>query len=336
MLILGIETSCDDTCVAIIDDHRKILSNCRYSQIKEHQRFGGVVPEIAARNHLELLPGIFKQALLDANIASNNIDIVAATAGPGLIGGLITGFIFAKTISSCLGKTFYGINHLEGHILTPRLTHAIRFPYLALLASGGHLQIVWVRNIADYQILSSTVDDSAGESFDKVAKMLGLSYPGGPNIEKLAKLGDERRFKMPMPMCTKDELNFSFSGLKTFVRGLISKSDLALDSNDICASFQKTVCDIFEYKILQAISLIKNEKVERFALVGGVAANSYIRYRLKYVLQSNGILCTLPDIQLCTDNAAMIAWVACDRYVNGVRHDNNSQPVPRWPLHEVM
>ncbi len=331
MLTLGIETSCDDTCVAIVDSDRNIISNCRYSQIREHKSFGGVVPEIAARSHLELLPIIFKQALQDANI--NDIDIVAATAGPGLIGGLITGFIFAKTISDCLGKVFYGVNHLEGHILTPRLTHCIEFPYLALLASGGHLQIVLVQNIANYHVLSSTIDDSAGESFDKVAKMLDLDYPGGPQVEKLAKLGDELRFKMPMPMCTKDELNFSFSGLKTFVRTLISKSDPALDANDICASFQKTVCDIFEYKILQAMA--QNREMKRFALVGGVAANSYIRHRLQNTLQNKGIECILPNIQLCTDNAAMIAWAACDRYAHGLTHSNNTQPIARWPLHEV-
>ncbi len=333
MLILGIETSCDDTCVAVVDDKRNILSNCRYSQIQEHERFGGVVPEIAARSHMDFLTLMFRRAIEDSKIAVSDIDIIAVTAGPGLIGGLITGLVFAKTISTCLDKCFYGINHLEGHLLTPRLTNNIKYPYLALLASGGHLQIVWVENVAKYNVISSTIDDSAGESFDKVAKMLGLGYPGGPHIEKLAAHGNEKYFPMPMPMCNQNQINFSFSGLKTFVKNIILSSDIDEQKANICASFQYTVYKIFEYKILQAISALGNNKVERFVLVGGVASNGYIRNKIESFLHSMNIECILPDAHLCTDNAAMISWAAYERYSKRFKANKISmEPVSRWPL----
>ncbi len=349
MKILGIETSCDETAVAIVDDAKNILSHVLNSQIKLHEKFGGVVPEIAARSHLEVLDGLILEALKKANLKFEEIDAFAATCGPGLIGGVIVGMSAAKTLASIYKKPFLAINHLEGHALTARLTNDVKFPYLLLLISGGHCQILIARGLGDYEKIGETIDDALGEAFDKVAQMLGLPYPGGPAVEKLAREGDENRFKFSRPLLdSKDESHrfaFSFSGLKTAVRREIEKlvgenfshftspqKISAKDRADICASFQKIVCEIIVNRLENTLSFNNFPDVSSLVIAGGVAANRYIFSRLQNWAKSHQLEVITPPISLCTDNAAMIAWVGIEKMKMGISDDLNFKPRSRWEL----
>jgi N6-L-threonylcarbamoyladenine synthase len=337
-LVLAFETSCDETAVAIVNSERKILAQNIYSQIKEHQPFGGVVPEIAARAHLPMLSPLLKRTLSDANISSyNQFSAIAATAGPGLIGGVMVGLMMAKAIAASAKLPFIAINHLEGHALTARLTHAVEFPYLLLLASGGHCQLLAIEDIGRYHLLGETLDDAAGEAFDKVAKMLGLPYPGGPAIEIAAKNGDENRFALPRAMTEKTGCDFSFSGLKTAVRRTLETSSTAKDPQfiaDICASFQACVADIFANRLQHALQIFADKygRNPRVVLAGGVAANVNIGNRLHEIAAQQNAELFIPPKELCTDNAAMIAWAGIERFQLGLTDALNFPPKARWPL----
>ena len=339
MIMLGIESSCDETAVAIVNDDKQILSNQIYSQIKEHKDFGGVVPEIAARSHIECLPYLLKKSLNEASIQVSDLDAIAATGGPGLIGGVMVGVIFAKTLASITKKPFIAVNHLEGHALTVRLTNEVKFPYILLLASGGHCQFLLVEGVSQYQQISSTIDDAAGETFDKVAKMLGLGYPGGSLIEKLALHGNPKAFLLPKPLCEVGRLELSFSGLKTAVKQLIDKNKHAINKMipDICASFQDTVANILLYKTNQVIKeMQKNHRnINNFVMAGGVAANKYLSTTIANFVQNYGYHFIVPPMNLCTDNAAMIAWAGLERFKLGLIDDLNFKPLSRWPLSTI-
>lgn len=338
MIVLGIETSCDETAVAIVDDKKNILSHIVSSQIDLHQEYGGVVPEIAARSHIEVLHQIILRSLKEAKLEFKNIDAFAATSGPGLIGGVIVGMMSAKTLASIYKKPFLAINHLEGHALTVRLTDSINFPYLLLLISGGHCQILFTKGVGNYEKIGETIDDALGEAFDKVAKMLGLNYPGGPEIEKLALNGNLERFKFPLPLIdSKDknhQCNFSFSGLKTAVLREIEKV-IKLDNqtkSDICASFQNTVTKILINRLTNALEKVK---VRQLVIAGGVAANRYIFNQINYWAESNQIKIITPPIKLCTDNGAMIAWAGIEKLKLGQIDSLDFKPLARWNLDEL-
>ena len=345
--VLGIETSCDETAASVVAWRAgaapAILSSSVLSQIEEHAAFGGVVPEIAARAHVESLDGIVEAALADAGVDLSEVDAVAVTAGPGLVGGLIVGLMTAKAIAVAAGKPLMAINHLEGHALTARLTDGLDFPYLLLLVSGGHTQIVLVRGVGDYQRWATTIDDALGEAFDKTAKMLGLAYPGGPNVEKAARKGDASRFAFPRPMKGSAQPDFSFSGLKTAVRQAatavapLSEQDVA----DICASFQAAVSDALADRVARSLARFREEfpDIAEPALVvaGGVAANRKVRAALEAQCAESGFRFIAPPHELCTDNAAMIAWAGIERMRAGLTQDDAAGFVPRsrWPLDEV-
>ncbi len=336
--ILGIETSCDETSVAIVTEDKKILSNKIASQIAEHQQYGGVVPEVASRSHMRHLDQLIDSAIKESNCSWQNIDAIAVTAGPGLIGGVIVGVMYAKAMASALNKPIIAINHLEGHALTARLTAEIPFPFLTLLVSGGHTQFLVVKNVGDYKILGTTIDDALGEAFDKSAKMLGLGYPGGPALEKKANNGDSDRFKFPKPLCNVKNCDFSFSGLKTAVKREIEKlGDKDSEQNicDVSASFQKTTAEILAIKTKQAMKEFDElfpHSTKSFVLSGGVAANKLIRDSLNNCCVDNGFEFFAPPISLCGDNAAMIAWAGIERYKLGIEDNINFQPKSRWPL----
>lgn len=335
MKILGIETSCDDTGIGIVTEDKKILSNIVFSQIKEHAPYRGVVPEIASRSHMKAIDLALREALKEADIPLNDIDAIAATAGPGLIGGVIVGTMFGKSLAYGLKKPYIAINHLEGHLLSPRITNDLEFPYLMLLVSGGHTQFVAALGLGEYKILGSTMDDAVGEAFDKTGKMLGLEYPAGPLIESLAKEGDPQRFELPMPLKGRKEPNFSFSGLKTAVRELIAKTSKE-DIKDICASFQFTVGEILKErtkKALDAFAEISDSK--NFAMAGGVGANQYLRSELESVLSDRGFKLFCPPMNLCTDNGAMIAWAGLERFKAGIINDQNFAPKAVWPIDSI-
>ena len=337
--VLGIESSCDDTGAAIVDSNLRILSNIVISQNEQHKPFKGVVPEIAARSHMENVKLAVNNALLEADVSLNDIDVIAATCGPGLIGGIIVGSMFAKSIASVLQKPFIAINHLEGHVLTARLTNNVPYPYLLLLASGGHCQYVAVLGLGRYKILGQTMDDAVGEAFDKVAKMLNLGFPGGPEIEKKATMGDENRFAFPMPMINSGNCNMSFSGLKTAVRLKIEQIGINLSDQDICdvaASFQKSVTEIIAKKTKYAI-----ESYEKFAdgknlvTAGGVASNKLLRSCLAKVAENYSYNFVAPPVKLCTDNAAMIAFAGLERFNAGKIDSIGFKPRARWGLEDL-
>jgi N6-L-threonylcarbamoyladenine synthase len=344
MRILGIETSCDETAAAIVGRDRDgvpmIVSSIILSQVEQHAEYGGVVPEIAARAHLSALDRIIEQAVKSAKTSLRSIDGIAATAGPGLIGGLLVGLTTAKALAACLGKPLIAVNHLEAHALTPRLTDNIAYPYLTLLVSGGHTQIICVRGLAHYERWATTIDDALGEAFDKTAKLLGLGFPGGPNVEKAAIGGDPERFHFPRPLKGQNTLNFSLSGLKTAVR--IEAERLApltdQDISDICASFQQAVCDMLADRTERAIRRFESEYDEGvpriFVAAGGVAANRPIRNALQTVCATNDWRFIAPPLQLCGDNAAMIAWTGLERLEAGLVSDLRVAVRSRWPLDE--
>ncbi len=343
MLVLGIETSCDETSAAIVSSERKILSNILISQIKEHSIYGGVVPEVGARAHLEVLETIISQALEQANINLDALDGIAATAGPGLIGGVFVGITMAKAIAAAKKLPFLAVNHLAGHALTARLSESLDFPYLLLLVSGGHSQLVLVKSALEYALLGTTLDDAVGEAFDKVAKILRLPYPGGPSIEHLAILGNHERFKLPRPLLHhKDaslKCSFSFSGLKTAVRQEIEKlaSFQNDDQKDMAASFQAAVLDILIDRSRNALEFCLKQKVplNAFVVGGGVGANQALRKALQEISQTFGIKFIAPPPNLCTDNAAMIAWAGIEKLQLKSLDSLDFAPRPRWPLESI-
>jgi N6-L-threonylcarbamoyladenine synthase len=342
MRVLGLETSCDETAAAVVGRDSSLrpamFSNVVLSQITEHARYGGVVPEIAARSHLAHLDRIISKALEEADVGLKDIDAVAATAGPGLIGGLLVGMMTGKALSACLGKPFLAINHLEGHVLTARLTNHIDFPYLVLLVSGGHTQIIEVRGLGRYRRLATTIDDAAGEAFDKTAKLLGLSFPGGPAVEREARRGNASRFELPMPMRGQKTPNFSFSGLKTAVRLAAEKLEplAAADIADICASFQETVARSIAEKSRLAMETVDGEGFNQaqriFVAAGGVAANERIRTALEEACAAMGWQFLAPPLKLCGDNAAMIAWAGLERVESHQFSGMDFSARSRWPL----
>ena len=341
MLVLGIETTCDETAAAIVlrhdDGEGEILSNVVLSQIAEHAAYGGVVPEIAARAHAEVIDHIIEQALEEADVRLDKLDGIAAAAGPGLIGGVIVGLTTAKALALALDKPLIAINHLEAHALTPRLTDNVAFPYLLLLASGGHTQLVAVRGLGDYVRLGTTIDDAIGEAFDKVAKMLGLGYPGGPAVEAQAMSGDATRFNFPRPMQGRAEPNFSLSGLKTAVRLEAERHAplAAKDIRDLCASFQAAVVDMVVDRTRTALRRFRDvagQAPTSLVIAGGVAANSAIRRGLQRLGAETGIRLVMPPPALCTDNGAMIAWAGAERLAVGISDGLDTSPRARWPL----
>jgi N6-L-threonylcarbamoyladenine synthase len=340
-IILGIETSCDETAASIVvrDETGRgtIRSNVVRSQLDEHAAFGGVVPELAARAHVEWLDHIIAQAVDEAGIAITEVDAIAATAGPGLIGGVLVGLTTAKALSASLDKPLIAVNHLEGHALTARLTNDVQFPYLMLLVSGGHSQFVLVRGVGDYERWGGTIDDALGEAFDKTAKLLSLGHPGGPAVEQMAKQGDPKRFRFPRPLLREERLDFSFSGLKTAVRlqaeALAPLTDQ--DVADIAASFQATVSEIVAKRSSQALARFKTELPDAaptLVVAGGVAANQSISAALQAVVQEHGAILVVPPIALCTDNGAMIAWAGAERFALNARNTLDFAARPRWPL----
>jgi len=343
VLILGIETSCDETSLAIVNERKEILLNLIHSQIEIHQAYGGVVPEIAARSHIEIIDKLLAQAEQISGIGLKDIDAIAVTSGPGLIGGLIVGLMTAKGLAHYLDKPLIEVNHLEGHALAPKLTEDIEFPYLLLLISGGHCQILIVKDVSDYEMLGSTIDDALGEAFDKFAKMLGLPYPGGPMIEKMAQNGNENKYILPKAMVGRDNCDFSFSGIKTALKNIIDiqKDQGALSQDFICdlsASFQKTICTILEDRLTNAMAIYEKRYSgeKRFVISGGVAANNYIRSKLQLLCDRNGYQLFVPPLKLCTDNAAMIAYAGMERFKKGYISDLFAVPKSRWPLDGML
>jgi len=340
--VLGIETSCDETAAAIVSADKQILAHRVLTQIDDHAEFGGVVPEIAARQHISHLDKLLGLLMKDAGLGFDDLDAIAATTGPGLVGGLMVGVMTAKAISAATGKPFVAVNHLAGHALTVRLVEDIRFPYLLLLVSGGHCQILSVTGVGAFTRLGTTIDDAAGEAFDKTAKLLGLGYPGGPAVEAAAREGDAKRFRLPKPMVGKPGCNFSFSGLKTAVRRLAEECAekegilTIRDRNDICAAFQKTLGDCLIDRLKNAIRMFRETAGSGdFPLVvaGGVAANSYLRGRIEALADREGLRFSAPPLGLCTDNGAMIAWAGLERFTeNPTINDTDEAPRPRWPL----
>jgi N6-L-threonylcarbamoyladenine synthase len=341
MRLLGIETSCDETAAAVVErdeqGHGRILSNVVRSQLAEHAPYGGVVPELAARAHVSHLDRIIDRAIVESGLSLNEIDGIAATAGPGLIGGVLVGLTTAKALAAALGKPLVAVNHLEGHALTARLTDGLAFPYLLLLVSGGHSQFVLVRGVGDYERWGTTIDDALGEAFDKVAKLLDLGNPGGPEVETQAMAGDAGRFRFPRPLLREERLDFSFSGLKTAVR-LAAEQIAPLtprDVADICASFQFAVTDIVTTRAAAALAKFRAELPDAaptLVVAGGVAANRAIGDGLRRVADEAGARLVVPPIPLCTDNGAMVAWAGAERLALGESDGLDSSARARWPL----
>lgn len=346
MRVLGIETSCDETAAAVVEADPapgapvgRILSNAIHAQIAEHRPFGGVVPEIAARAHLERIDGMIARALADAGVGFADLDGIAATAGPGLIGGVIVGVMTAKAIALAHAKPFVAVNHLEGHALTARLVEPVSFPYLLLLVSGGHCQLLAVEGIGRYSRLGTTIDDAVGEAFDKTAKLLGLGFPGGPAVERAASSGDSAAFDLPRPLWRKPGCDFSFSGLKTAVR--LAAARLPKDDSgaiaDLAASFQRTVGDILVDRCTHAFGMFRQRSAAgqqpvTLVVAGGVAANQHLRMRLGELAAAQDARLVAPPPVLCTDNAAMIAWAGIERLRLGQVDGLDVAPRPRWPL----
>lgn len=347
LTILGLESSCDDTAAAVVrhsdEGPAEILSSVVYGQTDLHKDFGGVVPEIAARAHAEKLDICVRDALAESTLTLGDLDAVAVTAGPGLIGGVLSGVMCAKGICAATGLPLVGVNHLAGHALTPRLTDAMAYPYLMLLVSGGHCQFLVVRGPDDFTRLGGTIDDAPGEAFDKSARLLGLAQPGGPAIEVEARKGDPTRFRFPRPLLDRPDCNLSFSGLKT---ALLRQRDQLISENggltqadraDICAGFQQAVVDVLAAKTRRALGmyLAENPAVAGFAVAGGVAANTAIRSALEAVCSDLGAAFVAPPMTLCTDNGAMIAYAGLELYRAGKRDDMGMTARPRWPLDKV-
>ena len=339
-IILGIESSCDETAVAVLKDNGDeiptILSNIVSSQFDIHKKFGGVVPELAARSHLEKIDLITNKALEESKIKLNEIDAVAATAGPGLIVCLTVGLNFGKAFALSLKKPFIAVNHLEGHALSPKLNSKLNYPYLLLLISGGHTQYLSVEGLGKYKRLGTTIDDALGEAYDKTAKLLGIDFPGGPKIEEFAKKGDFQKFKLPKPIIKKGGCNLSFAGLKTAILRIVKNIKNEQEKFDLAASFQKTIEEILYEKTKVAFQDFnkKKQNTNIFVVAGGVAANKGIRNKLIEVSEENNFKTIFPNINLCSDNAAMIAMAGLEKYKLKLFDNLDFQANPRWALDE--
>lgn len=334
-IFLGIESSCDDTAAAVVTGQRQILSSVVLGQTDIHAAFGGVVPEIAARAHAERLDSCVQEALRSAGVALDEISAIAVTAGPGLIGGVMAGVMMAKGIAAGAGLPLVGVNHLAGHALTPRLTDGIAFPYLMLLVSGGHCQFLHVTGPDSFVRIGGTIDDAPGEAFDKLARLLGLTQPGGPSVEAEAAQGDPERFSLPRPLLDRPGCDMSFSGLKTAALrlrdSLVAENGglRVVDRRDICAAFQRAVSEVLAEKTKRALTAFP---VGVLAVAGGVAANQTIRRALEDVAAAGGLRFIAPPLKLCTDNGAMIAWAGIERFRAGGRDGLDLAARPRWPL----
>ena len=343
--VLGLETSCDETATAVVRGHAPgpgtILSNVVLSQLEDHAPYGGVVPEIAARAHIEALDRLIEQALAEAKLELSDLDAIAATAGPGLIGGVMVGLTTAKALALATAKPLIAVNHLEAHALTARLTNGAQFPFLLLLISGGHCQLLAVEGVGKFRLYGTTIDDAVGEAFDKVAKLLGLAYPGGPAVEKLAANGDGKGFSLPRPLRGRDGADFSFSGLKTAVRQIVRGEDFGDEQcADLAASFQRAVLDILLERSRAAMAMFRrdfpNAKTPDFVVAGGVAANRAIGAAIGKLCGDEGFEKKIPPPGLCTDNAAMVAWAGVERGQLGLFDGLGVAPRARWPLQEVL
>jgi len=329
-VILGLESSCDDSAAALVTGDRQILAQAVVGQNAAHQPYGGVVPEIAARAHVEMLPGLIGKVLGEAHVTIHGVDAIAATAGPGLIGGVMVALLAGKGLALSTGKPLIAVNHLEGHALSPRLVDPdLGFPYLLLLVSGGHCQLLEVRGVGDYRRLATTIDDAAGEAFDKAAKLLGLPYPGGPAIEILARNGDPSAVPLPRPLAGSDEPHFSFAGLKSAVQRAVASG--VHKPEDIAASFQQAVVDCLVDRTSRAL---RNSSAPALVVAGGVAANQAIRSALAGLASCAQRRFSVPPGWLCTDNAAMIAWAGAERFAAGITDSLDAPARARWPLDE--
>lgn len=328
-IILGLESSCDETAAALVTSDRKVLAHKLATQEAAHRPFGGVVPEIAARAHVDVLSTLIEQALAESGVALKEVDAIAATAGPGLIGGVMVGLVTGKALAHAAGKPLIAVNHLEGHALSPRLADpALQFPYLLLLVSGGHCQLLFVKGVGQYRRLATTIDDAAGEAFDKTAKLLKLGFPGGPAVEAAALDGDPKAVKLPRPLVGTAEPHFSFAGLKSAV--LRARDAGTHKPEDIAASFQQAVVDCLVDRTRRAIE--RADGATALVVAGGVAANQPIRAALEELSASRGLPFFAPPLWLCTDNAAMIGWAGAERFALGLTDPLDVVARPRWPL----
>jgi N6-L-threonylcarbamoyladenine synthase len=338
--VLGIESSCDETSVSIVQkkgEEIEVLSNIVKSQTDIHQYYGGVVPELAARAHSDIIDKLIQASLDEANLSFKKVDAIAATAGPGLLGGLLVGVVAGKTLAHFLNKPFIAVNHLEGHALSIKLEQKINYPYLLLLVSGGHTEFTIIKGFNNYKRIGTTIDDALGEAFDKTARLLSLGYPGGPEIERYANLGDKEKFKLPMPLIREKNAHFSFAGLKSAVANIVSKNRCTEKfKKDMSASFQETINKIIFRKTQNAIGeyrrIIKSKKELKIVVAGGVAANKSIRSSLKQLAKLEGCEFLFPSIKYCTDNGAMIALAGIERFERNKFNKLNFKPRPRWPL----
>jgi len=328
-IVLGLESSCDETAAALVTDEGRVLAHRLATQEEQHRPYGGVVPEIAARAHAEALTPLIEAAFAEAGLKLSDVDAIAATAGPGLIGGVMVGLVTGKALAHAAGKPLIAVNHLEGHALSPRLADpALAFPYMLLLVSGGHCQLLRVDGVGQYRRLATTIDDAAGEAFDKTAKMLGLGYPGGPEVEKAALTGDPRAVPLPRPLVGSDEPHFSFAGLKSAV--LRARDSGRYRTQDIAAGFSAAVVDCLIDRTTRALD--RSEPVTALVVAGGVAANAGIRSALSTLAEERGLPFVAPPLWLCTDNGAMIAWAGVERFRLGLTDDMAVPARPRWPL----
>jgi N6-L-threonylcarbamoyladenine synthase len=341
--VLGLETSCDETAASVVRGRAPgpgtILSNVVLSQLEEHAPYGGVVPEIAARAHIEALDRLIEQALAEAKLELADLDAIAATAGPGLIGGVMVGLTTAKALALASGKPLIAVNHLEAHALTARMTDGAEFPFLLLLISGGHCQLLAVEGVGNFHLYGTTIDDAVGEAFDKVAKLLGVAYPGGPAVEKLAAKGDGKRFSLPRPLRGRDGADFSFSGLKTAVRQIVRGDNFKPEqSADLAASFQRAVLDILVERSRSAMAMFRRDfpdtQTPDFVVAGGVAANRAIGAAIEALCTEQGFEKKIPPPGLCTDNAAMVAWAGVERSQLALFDGLGVAPRARWPLQD--
>lgn len=333
MLILGIESSCDETGLALYDSARGLLAHAVHSQVAMHENYGGVVPELASRDHIRRLAPLLQQVLAESGSAKADIDAVAYTAGPGLAGALLTGASFAEGLAMALGVPALPVHHLEGHLLSPLLAQApAQFPFIALLVSGGHTQIMCVTRVGSYELMGESLDDAAGEAFDKTAQLLGLGYPGGPAVAKLAEQGTPGKFKLPRPMLSSGDFSFSFSGLKTAVLTAVRERPLSpQDKADLAAEFQEAATEVL---VTKALAACRKRQLSTLVVAGGVGANKRLRERLDAAAKKQGVRVCYPEMALCTDNGAMIAFAGAQRLLAGTAMPGNGAFVikPRWPL----